>query len=99
MDSLNKDDFFNKKEKLTDTNENNTTINSETNSVYKEEFHVLNIEKDVVLNKDNYIRYDQPKKIGNVFAFWYKNGEPKIIIGPHCIFIFNTLLRALFSLS
>ena len=90
MDSLNKDDFFNKKEKLTDTNENtcNTTINSETNSVYKDEFHVLNIEKDVVINKDNYIRYYQPKKIGNVFAFWYKNGEPKIIIGPHCNLIF-----------
>ncbi len=26
------------------------------------------------------------KKIGNTFAFWYnKEGDPKIVIGPHCI--------------
>ena len=23
-------------------------------------------------------------KIGNCYAFWYKNGEPLITIGPHC---------------
>ena len=49
----------------------------------------INVEKENILHKDNYFdikQIEEPRKIGNLFALYYKNGDPLIIIGPHCNF-------------
>lgn len=53
----------------------------------KDELSPFDIEKDIPLNKDNFLgirREDEPRRLGNTWAFFYKNGEPRVIIGPHC---------------
>jgi hypothetical protein len=35
------------------------------------------------------IKIRKPICIGNVYAFWYIQNQPLIIIGPHCISSFN----------
>ena len=63
------------------------------------------IEKDIYLNRDNFTStysMKNPRRLGNTFAFWYKNSEPRIIIGPHCKYfslIILIILRAFLCLS
>ncbi len=46
----------------------------------------LDVEKDVPLTKEDiFKRLYQKRKIGNLYTFFYRNGEPLIVIGPHCI--------------
>jgi hypothetical protein len=49
----------------------------------------IDIEKAVTIGEElfNSIKYEEKRRIGNTFAFWYIKGEPLIVIGPHCIFI------------
>jgi hypothetical protein len=78
----NKDTYF-------DQASTKLTVN-ETNSLLKDDMGTITIEKDVILNKEEYvgsnypIKYEERRRIGNMFAFWYKDGEPSILIGPHC---------------
>lgn len=48
----------------------------------------MDIEKDITINKDqfmgHYITSSEPRRIGSTFAFNYVQGEPRIVIGPHC---------------
>jgi hypothetical protein len=37
---------------------------------------------------NNLIKYDEKRYVGHMFAFWYKKGDPVILIGPHCKLIF-----------
>lgn len=63
---------------------------NETNLLLKNDMGTITVEKDVILNKEEYIgtnyeiKYEERPRIGSMFAFWYKNGEPIILIGPHC---------------
>jgi len=47
----------------------------------------LRIEKDINFNQDtfygNSTEKKNPRRIGNTYAFMYKNGEPQVLIGPH----------------
>jgi len=67
----------------------------EGNTLMSYENTIMNLE----IQKDDYIQKDtlvdiksdpinNKIRIGNTFAFWYdKNGDPRIVIGPHCNFI------------
>ena len=87
-------------------NTNNTsTIDESTgyiknnifNKNHSDDSFFLDIEKDIHINKDTIRqKLSEKRRIGNVCAFFYKDGEPRIIIGPHCIFY---LSRAIFCLS
>jgi hypothetical protein len=67
----------------------NLAVN-ETKLLLKDDMGTIPVEKDLILNKEEYIgsnyqiKYEERRRIGNMFAFWYKNGEPIILIGPHC---------------
>lgn len=54
----------------------------------KGDLNEYKIEKEINLNQDmfygNSTLKKNPRKIGNTYAFLYKNGVPKILIGPHC---------------
>ncbi len=52
----------------------NKILNSNDENVF------LNIEK--AENHNNL----KKRKIGYLYAFYYKNGEPMILVGPHCNF-------------
>lgn len=41
---------------------------------------------------DDIVHNKRPRKVGNCFALWYRNGDPLITIGPHC----NIISRASF---
>ena len=41
---------------------------------------------------DDIVHNERPRKVGNCFALWYRNGDPLITIGPHC----NRISRASF---
>ncbi len=44
----------------------------------------MDIEKGQIISADNNVYYEEKRRIGNTFAFWYRKGEPMIVIGPHC---------------
>ena len=56
----------------------------------KNDLNDFKIEKEMNFNQDmfygNPSSKKNPRKIGNTFAFMYKNGDPRILIGPHCNF-------------
>lgn len=65
---------------------------------YKDELKELKIEKDNLLDNINYSndieksgsmkkQIINKRRFGNTFPLFFKNGEPRIVIGPHCIFI------------
>jgi hypothetical protein len=59
-----------------------------TNNAEAEDIE-LKIEKEDIINKDMFFGHSpqikNPRRLGNTFAFFYnKNGEPRIVIGPHC---------------
>jgi hypothetical protein len=83
----------------TETTQSHTSFDSsyskilqEGNSLMRKENTLMNIE----IERDNYIPKDKIINIksnqikqnirrGNVFTFWPdKNGDPRIVIGPHC---------------
>lgn len=72
-------------------NTTTTTMVKTESSLFKDDLVSFDIEKDIRINKDKYmgniIGHTQPRRLGNTFAFMYKNGEPRIVIGPHCILI------------
>lgn len=49
----------------------------------------MKIEKEMNFNTDtfygNSLSKKNPRRLGNTYAFMYENGEPIIIIGPHCM--------------
>lgn len=73
-----------------EVNINDTSFNNiNTDDMYEQ--IDLKIEKDDIINKDvffgNHSTRRNPRKIGNTYAFFYdKDGEPLIVIGPHCIY-------------
>jgi hypothetical protein len=79
------EDFGKSKSSL---NNASKTTHTETNSLLKDEINQIDsidVEKDVIINKDQQLyKYDERNRIGNMFVFWYRNGEPRIVIGPHC---------------
>lgn len=59
--------------------ESNVNIEKESNKIIRDDF---------VLNRKSNSKYYC--KIGNTYAFWFdKNGEPRMVIGPHCKLIIN----------
>jgi hypothetical protein len=51
---------------------------------------LINIENKTKANK--HVFYDNetpnnPRKIGNTYLFAFSNGNPTIVIGPHCILL------------
>jgi hypothetical protein len=71
----------------------NTNLDDSSRMLKREtqdDFIMNRLNKDI--ERDIYITQEklsaQPgnnrKVLGNTFAFWYKNSEPRIIIGPHC---------------
>jgi hypothetical protein len=50
-----------------------------------EDTFFLDIEKDTKLNKEDLLKKIEPIiKLGNLYSFFYKDGDPIIVIGPHC---------------
>ena len=89
-----KDDFKSAINDSSDRSSDNSSTKitvTETNSLLKDDMGTISVEKDVIISKDEFlsgnhkIKYEERRRIGNMWAFWYKNGEPKILIGPHCI--------------
>jgi len=92
--------ILNKTQASTINKSNNLT--SSSNSI-----DIDDIEKNII--EDKPIKLQNPNKInkstktykfGHTWAFWYKDGEPRIIIGPHCIiinkiYIFNIIILIL----
>jgi hypothetical protein len=78
------------------TSANSTFNNSPTNRKYRVNDNNLyhDMEKDKLdLSKK---KHKHQKMLGNMFAYWYKNGEPWFVIGPHCNNITNN--RAMLSM-
>jgi hypothetical protein len=81
------DDSF-KKEETTEAS--SLTIDSNQSlSEIKLDSIDLKVEKEKIYNSDimfgNNLQTKQPFRLGNTLALFYYNGEPLIIIGPHCI--------------
>jgi len=36
--------------------------------------------------RDNYLENLAPRRLGNLYCFWYGQGQPRIVIGPDYIF-------------
>ena len=75
------------KQELKPENTQTTKTNISTSETEANTELELNIEKESIINKSNFnknINIEDKRRLGNTFAFFYKNGEPKIIIGPHC---------------
>lgn len=51
------------------------------------------IEKDVMITNDMTLTQER-RRIGYIYAFRYKDGEPRIVIGPHCNKLISFLFRA-----
>lgn len=79
----------------------NSNYSNETadTSERKEDFISLKIEKDNFLDNQSNNKNDIEKntfistnkitntrRFGNTFPLFFKNGEPRIVIGPHCIY-------------
>ncbi len=48
----------------------------------------LDVEMDAKISKEDLLKnFEQKRKIGHIYSFFYKDGEPLIVIGPHCISI------------
>jgi len=89
-------------EELTTNNDTPIDISNKINS-NEDKFESLeiNLEKENILYKDSYYEVSsnpgkEQRKIGNTYAFCYKNGDPLIIIGPHCIYNLYIIYRAIF---
>ena len=86
-------------EELTTHTDNGKVIDISKKHFTEDKFESLeiNVEKENILSKHSYYddaKYDNnenvnPRKLGNTFAYWYKNGEPSLIIGPDCNYYFN----------
>jgi len=69
----------------------------------KGEMSDIKIEKDINFNQDlfygNPLSKKNPRKIGNTYAFLYKDGEPRVLIGPHWPFYvcLNSVIVAMVS--
>jgi hypothetical protein len=82
-----KKNVLDEREKLNDLNTSTTFRNENKSLLQNDDIAMLDIEKDINVNKDKFLGHvieKEPRRLGNTFAFFYKNGEPKIIIGPHC---------------
>jgi len=91
------DDSF-KKEETTEAS--SLTIDSNQSlSEIKLDSIDLKVEKEKIYNSDimfgNNLQAKQPFRLGNTLALFYYNGEPLVIIGPHC----NNYLLILFVYS
>jgi hypothetical protein len=75
-------------EKINPNTKSNTNTSTNLHSILTEDTFIMDIEKDMIINKDKFtgthVSSYEPNRIGNTFAYWYKDGEPRIIIGPHC---------------
>jgi len=81
-------------------NKNDHILNStDTNFNYKDELKEIKIEKDNLLDGANFSndieksgfkkkQIINKRRFGNTFPLFFKNGEPRIVIGPHCKLIF-----------
>ena len=103
-DNINESLHTIKFENLKDTN-NNILIDSTDNkdelnslNIIKDDFLLTNKNIDIEKNSKNSLYQLKCRRFGNTFPFWFKNGEPIIVIGPHCIIYFLLFLRALLSL-
>jgi hypothetical protein len=65
-----------------------TPENKDKERKYKENENDTLINIDNKVNKKLFIENDSTpynqRKIGNTFLFLFKNGNPLIVIGPHC---------------
>jgi hypothetical protein len=66
-----------------------TTISVQQNTDENYEQLDLKVERDEIITKEVFFNTStsrKPRRIGNMWAFQYdKDGEPRIVIGPHCI--------------
>jgi hypothetical protein len=69
---------------FTELNQSETTIEISSDNPF-EQIDLKNIEKEDV-NREVFFNTKRSRRIGNTWAFLYdKSGQPRIIIGPHCI--------------
>jgi hypothetical protein len=75
--------------------QHNTDLDTNTASKAKSDITILkndesfflDVEKDVPITKEDiFKKLYEKRKIGNLYTFLYRNGEPLIVIGPHCIY-------------
>jgi hypothetical protein len=79
-------DDLSKKEDTTEAS--SLTIENNSLTEIKLDSIDLKVEKDAIYNSDmifgQHIKANTPFHLGNTLALFYYNGEPLIIIGPHC---------------
>jgi hypothetical protein len=46
----------------------------------------FDVEKDIKVPQSKAVK---KKYFGHLYTFFFKNGEPLIVIGPHCIILLN----------
>jgi hypothetical protein len=65
----------------------NTNISLQNTSLkLNDDSFFLDLESDSHnLNSLTGRKHIHQRRLGNMFAFLYKNGEPLLVIGPHCI--------------
>jgi len=80
------DDLNHSKEKEKDTETSSILSKIQTSTSSNS---IDDIEKNIIIEKPIHLQsanITKPNlyKFGYTWAFWYKDGEPLIIIGPHC---------------